>query len=252
MNSAKSRGTPIIGIVNAPFSTIARLSDRCFYLNAGKEIGVAATKSFTLQLLVLLFMALFIAKEKGRISAKDLDGFFGHISALPEKIYEVLMSEAKFIRLVEKYFVSAQNSLFLGRSYSYPVALEGALKMKEISYIHAEGISAAEMKHGPLALVDRDIPVVFIMGNREDVTYEKIISNMHEVKSREGRILAFVNHKEPVSLPAEEIITLPETISELTPFINAVALQFLALHAGVMRGCDVDKPRNLAKSVTVE
>jgi glucosamine--fructose-6-phosphate aminotransferase (isomerizing) len=250
MELAKLFNIPIIGIVNNPLSTIDKNSDFSFHLNVGTEIGVAATKSFTMQILILFMLSLFFAKDKKEEKKK----FISAIYELPEKIKEVLNKEDELKQIVEEYFLSSSNAIFLGRGYNYPTALEGALKMKEISYIHAEGSSAAEMKHGPLALVDKNLPVVFIVGNKNDITYEKIISNMHEVKSRNGKILSIVNQREKKidSLPSDKVLILPETIPELTPIINVVALQIISFYAGILKGCDVDKPRNLAKSVTVE
>lgn len=252
MEISKLSALPVIGIVNIPFSTIARNSDFVFELNVGPEIGVAATKSFTMQTLILFMFSLFLARETGNMKNEETDRFLSSIHELPEKISEILNKENDMIKIVEEYFLSSSNAIFLGRGYNYPIALEGALKMKEISYIHAEGASAAEMKHGPLALVDKNLPVVFIVGNRDDTTYEKIISNMHEVKSRNGRIIAIVNQKEIPFLPADKIFLVPEILPELTPVINVVAMQIISLYTGILKGCDVDKPRNLAKSVTVE
>ncbi len=252
MEISKSSGVPIIGIVNTPFSTIARNSDFVFYLNVGPEIGVAATKSFTMQVLILFMFSLFLAKERGAIKKEELNKFLSSVNEIPDKINEILNNEDEMIKIVKEYFYPSTNTLFLGRGYNYPIALEGALKMKEISYIHAEGASAAEMKHGPIALVDKNLPVVFIVGSPKDNTYEKIISNMYEVKSRDGKIIAIVNREKIFSLPADKVLFLPEILPELTPIINVVALQIISLYAGILKGCDVDKPRNLAKSVTVE
>jgi glucosamine--fructose-6-phosphate aminotransferase (isomerizing) len=243
---------PIIGIHNAPLSALDVLVDGSIFLRVGRETAVAATKSFTAQVLALLLLTLAIARRRKRIGDTEMGEMLAHLAALPDHIEEVLGLDERVRRIAERYFVPATNALFLGRTLNYPVALEGALKMKEVSYVHAEGAPAGEMKHGPLALVDRDLPAVFMPGAPTERVYDKMLSNMCEVRSRGGRVIAVINGEPPAALPAEEILQLPPVRPELTPLVNVVALQLLAYHAGVLRGCDVDMPRNLAKSVTVE
>jgi glucosamine--fructose-6-phosphate aminotransferase (isomerizing) len=230
-------------------STIARESDGGVYIHAGPEIGVASTKAFTCQLTVLALLSLFLGRrkhlsvERGRALARAL-------TELPEKVEEAL-ERSDGIREVAEQYADAHNFLYMGRGTNFPVALEGALKLKEISYIHAEGYPAAEMKHGPIALIDENMPCV-VVATRDSV-YSKVLSNVEEVKARSGRILAVVNERDTeVSRVADHVIEVPETDELLTPILNVVPLQLLAYHIAVLRGCDVDKPRNLAKSVTVE
>ena len=247
LREAKQKGAKTLGIVNVVGSSIAREVDSGIYLHAGPEIGVASTKAFTCQVTALILLALHIKQTRGEAldSAilKDLVG-------LPQKIREVLKQSDEIRTLAEK-FKDSTNFLYLGRNMNFPVALEGALKLKEISYIHAEGYPAAEMKHGPIALIDEYMPVVFICP--KDSTYAKILSNMQVVKARGGNIIAIVNEDdEEIKAPAKYIIKVPKTIDELSPIINTIPLQLLAYHIADLKGLNVDKPRNLAKSVTVE
>jgi glutamine---fructose-6-phosphate transaminase (isomerizing) len=250
IENAKSKGAIILGVVNVVGSSIARISDAGAYTHAGPEIGVASTKAFTAQLAVLTMIALKIAHEKGTLTPdrylKLLDG----LAAIPEKVTKVLEQNENIKKLAEKY-KDAKDCLFLGRGYNFPVALEGALKLKEISYIHAEGYPAAEMKHGPIALVDKDLPVVFVA--TRDSYHEKVISNMQEIKARKGKVIAIINEGDEASLSlADDVIVVPEADEILAPMLSCIPLQLLAYHIGVAKGFDVDKPRNLAKSVTVE
>jgi len=247
LREAKNRGAKTLGIINVVGSTIAREVDSGIYLHAGPEIGVATTKAFSCQTIALLLFALFLAQQKRKEIEKE---FFEEIISLPQKIQEVLKNSDKIILLAEK-FKGSKNFLYLGRGVNFPVALEGALKLKEISYIHAEGYPAAEMKHGPIALVDSEMPVVFIA--TKDHTYAKILSNMEEVKARGGQIIAVVNEAgSDIANLTENIITVPRCREELMPILNTIPLQILAYHIADLKGLDVDKPKNLAKSVTVE
>jgi glucosamine--fructose-6-phosphate aminotransferase (isomerizing) len=247
---AKSKGATIIGVCNVVGSSIARATHAGSYTHAGPEIGVASTKAFTAQVTVLTLMALRIAYRKGTISTSKFHRLVSELESIPEKVEKVLKSNDAIKKLSEK-FVNARNFLYLGRGYSFPVALEGALKLKEISYIHAEGYPAAEMKHGPIALIDEEMPVVVIA--TKGASYEKVISNIQEVKARKGKIIAIVTEGDTVVKEiADHIIEIPETDEILVPLISVVPLQLLSYHIAVMRGCNVDQPRNLAKSVTVE
>ena len=247
LKEAKKKGAKTLGIINAVGSTIAREVDSGIYLHAGPEIGVATTKAFSCQVTVLLLFALFLAQNKGKEIEKE---FFSEIYFLPQKIKEALSQSEKIILLAKK-FKNSRNFLYLGRGINFPVALEGALKLKEISYIHAEGYPAAEMKHGPIALVDKNMPVFFIA--TKDHTYAKILSNMEEIKARGGQIIALVNEIDNnIANLTENIITAPKCREELMPIINTIPLQILAYHIADLKGLDVDKPKNLAKSVTVE
>lgn len=247
---AKSKGAVIFGVCNVVGSSIARATDAGAYTHAGPEIGVASTKAFTAQITVLLMMALIIAKRKGTLTDSRYRQLLIEIEKLPEKVEEAL-TEAEKIRYIASLLKDSRNFLYLGRGYNFPVALEGALKLKEISYIHAEGYPAAEMKHGPIALIDEEMPVVFIA--TKDSTYEKIISNIQEVRARKGRVIAIVTKgDEHIRKMAEFVIEVPATEEVLVPIVAVVPLQLLAYHIAVMRGCNVDQPRNLAKSVTVE
>jgi glutamine---fructose-6-phosphate transaminase (isomerizing) len=249
LKEAKLRGALGLGICNAVGSTIARESDAGVYIHAGPEIGVASTKAFTSQLTVLAIITLFLARKKdmsitdGKMIARELE-------ALPEKINQILKLNQQ-IEYIASEFQDAKNFLYLGRGYNFPVALEGALKLKEISYIHAEGYPAAEMKHGPIALIDENMPAVFIAP--KDSTYEKILSNISEVKARKGRIIAIAseNDKE-IDKTVDYSIKVPDTIRMLMPILTVIPLQLLAYHIAVKKGLNVDQPRNLAKSVTVE
>ncbi len=247
---AKSKGATVIGICNVVGSTIARKTDAGCYTHAGPEIGVASTKAFTAQLAVLSLMALHIAQARGSITESRYRGFLTALAQIPKKVEEVLQQNDAIKAIAEKY-KDAKNCLYLGRGYNFPVALEGALKFKEITYVHAEGYPAAEMKHGPIALIDEQMPVVVIATNES--AYEKIVSNIQEVKARKGNIIAIVTEGDTqIKAIADFTIEIPHTIEELTPILSVVPLQLLAYHVAVMLGCHVDQPRNLAKSVTVE
>lgn len=247
---AKKRGAFIYGICNAIGSSIPRTTDTGSYIHVGPEIGVASTKAFTGQVTVLTMLALTLAREKGTIREDEFLSVVEELNHIPEKMKEVLKINAKIAEL-SKIFTYAHNFIYLGRGYSYPVALEGALKLKEISYIHAEGYPAAEMKHGPIALIDAEMPVVVIATHNG--MYEKVLSNIQEIKARKGRVIALVTKGDDViSKIADDYIELPETLECLDPLITTVPLQLLAYHIAVCKGKDVDQPRNLAKSVTVE
>lgn len=247
---AKQHGALIFGIVNAVGSSIARETDTGIYLHVGPEIGVASTKAFTGQVAMLTLFALALGHETGTLSDNEYHKIIGELALIPTKMEKELEVTEKIANLA-KMFTYAHNFLYLGRGFNYPVALEGALKLKEISYIHAEGYPAAEMKHGPIALVDQDMPIVFIATHHK--LYEKIISNMQEVKSRKGRILAIVTEgDEHVREIADNVIEIPKTENCLVPLLSVVPLQILAYYVAVDKGLNVDMPRNLAKSVTVE
>ena len=247
---AKSRGAFICGICNVIGSSIPRITDTGAYIHVGPEIGVASTKAFTGQVTVLVMLALTLAKERGTLSEAEYLSMVRELSAIPSKMKEVLQLNDRIAQL-SKIFTYAHNFIYLGRGYSYPVALEGALKLKEISYIHAEGYPAAEMKHGPIALIDAEMPVV-VIATRNGL-YEKVLSNIQEIKARKGRVIALVTRGDTViSRIADTCIELPETPECLEPLITTVPLQMLAYHIAVCKGMDVDQPRNLAKSVTVE
>lgn len=247
---AKSRGAFIYGICNAVGSSIPRATDTGSYIHVGPEIGVASTKAFTGQVTVLTMFALALADAKGTIARKDYLDIVKGLSEIPDKICEVLKVNDKVADLA-RMFTYARNFLYLGRGFGYPVALEGALKLKEISYIHAEGYPAAEMKHGPIALIDSDMPVVVIATH--NAMYEKVRSNIQEIKARKGRVIALVSKGDvDISKIADDVIELPNVIECLEPLIATIPLQLLAYHIAVCKGKDVDQPRNLAKSVTVE
>lgn len=247
---AKDNGAFIYGICNAIGSSIPRATDTGSYIHVGPEIGVASTKAFTGQVTVLAMLALALAKEKGTISNSDYLEIVKELYDIPAKMREVLKLNTRISEL-SRIFTYAHNFLYLGRGYSYPVALEGALKLKEISYIHAEGYPAAEMKHGPIALIDSDMPVVVIATH--NAMYEKVLSNIQEVKARKGKVIAIVSEgDDKISRIADEVIELPTTIECLEPLLATIPLQLLAYHIAVCKGKDVDQPRNLAKSVTVE
>ncbi len=247
---AKEHGAFIYGICNAIGSSIPRATDTGSYIHVGPEIGVASTKAFTGQVTVLTMLALALAKEKGTISREDYMHVVRELHEIPEKIKDVLKLNDRIADL-SRTFTYARNFLYLGRGYSYPVALEGALKLKEISYIHAEGYPAAEMKHGPIALIDSDMPVVVIATH--NAMYEKVLSNIQEVKARKGKVIALVSRDDStISQIADEVIELPDTIECLEPLLATIPLQLLAYHVAVCKGLNVDQPRNLAKSVTVE
>jgi len=247
LREAKQKGAKTLGIINVVGSTIAREVDSGIYLHAGPEIGVASTKAFSCQVTALLLLALFLAQKRGVKIDKEI---FVELKNLPKKIEETLKNSDKIILLADK-FKDAKNFLYLGRGMNFPVALEGALKLKEISYIHAEGYPAAEMKHGPIALVDSNMPVVFVA--TKDNTYSKILSNMEEIRARGGQIIAITNEvSQDIQRLSQNIIAVPRCAEELSPIINTIPLQILAYHIADKKNLDVDKPKNLAKSVTVE
>ncbi|MFA6925097.1 MAG: glutamine--fructose-6-phosphate transaminase (isomerizing) [Bacteroidales bacterium] len=247
---AKSKGATIIGICNVVGSSIARAVHAGSYTHAGPEIGVASTKAFTAQVTILTLMALMIAQKKGTISKSRFHQIINELNIIPAKVEETLKTSEK-IRAIAEIFEDSRNFLYLGRGYNFPVALEGALKLKEISYIHAEGYPAAEMKHGPIALIDKEMPVVVVATKKG--TYEKIISNIQEIKARKGILIAIITEGDKtVKDLADYIIEIPDTDEVLTPLVATIPLQLLSYYIAVMRGCNVDQPRNLAKSVTVE
>jgi glucosamine--fructose-6-phosphate aminotransferase (isomerizing) len=231
-------------------SSIARLSHSGAYTHAGPEIGVASTKAFTAQVTVLTLISLLLAKKKATISKNYYRQLLIELESIPKKV-ESMISMNEYIEDLSKKFVNASNFLYLGRGYNFPVALEGALKLKEISYIHAEGYPAAEMKHGPIALIDEDMPIVVIATKKGH--YEKVVSNIQEVKARNGVVIAIVSQGDvTVKEIADYVIEVPEVAEPLVPILANIPLQLLSYHIAVMRGCNVDQPRNLAKSVTVE
>lgn len=247
---AKAKGALTYGICNVVGSSISRMTDAGSYTHAGPEIGVASTKAFTTQVSILALMALQLAEIKGTLSQSQFHEYITELEILPSKIEKILKADT-YLKEIAETFQNAQNCLYLGRGYNFPVALEGALKLKEISYIHAEGYPAAEMKHGPIALIDENMPVIVLAPQTQH--YEKVLSNIEEVKSRKGRIVAVVTEgDEEISKLAEYVIQIPDTVEPFTPILSVVPLQLLAYHIAVLRGCDVDQPRNLAKSVTVE
>ena len=247
---AKESGALVLGICNVVGSSISRETHAGVYTHAGPEIGVASTKAFTAQVTVLTMMALMIGHEKGLIKNERLADLLNELYQIPDKIEKILTLNTQFEKIASIY-KNADNALYLGRGVSFPVALEGALKLKEISYIHAEGYPAAEMKHGPIALIDENMPVVFIA--TKDKSYEKILSNIQEVKARNGIVIAIVTEgDDTISKMADHTIEIPDTDEVLVSLLSAIPLQLIAYHIAVMRGCNVDQPRNLAKSVTVE
>ena len=247
---AKKKGAIVLGIVNKVGSSIARLTDEGCYLHAGPEIGVASTKAFTSQLMVLLMIGLKAAYLKKNITQKKFHNMISHLKKIPSQINEVLELNSK-IKKISKKIYKKNHSLFLGRGNNFPVALEGALKLKEISYIHAEGYPAAEMKHGPIALIDKEMPVIVICTKSDE--YDKMIGNIREVGSRNAIVIGIIDKEnEQVKDYLDFSIMVPSTSKDFSPIINQIPLQLLAYHCAVFRGCDVDKPRNLAKSVTVE
>jgi glucosamine--fructose-6-phosphate aminotransferase (isomerizing) len=249
LREAKKKSATVLGVVNVVGSSIARDTDAGVYIHAGPEIGVASTKAFTSQLTVLILIAIYIGRMRG-ITLPDGLKITKALSELPKKIEEVL-NTADEIKAIAKEYCKARNFLYLGRGYNFPVALEGALKLKEISYIHAEGYPAAEMKHGPIALIDENMPVVFIA--TKDEIYDKVISNIEEVKARKGKVIAIATEgDEQIKEYANHVIYIPETLPMLTPILSVIPLQLLAYYIAVELGCNVDQPRNLAKSVTVE
>jgi len=247
---AKSKGATIFGVCNVVGSSIARLTHAGSYTHAGPEIGVASTKAFTAQISVLAMMAMMLGYQRGTLTESRYMQLLGELETIPAKVEKTLAVNEKVREIAEK-FKDASNFIYLGRGYNFPVALEGALKLKEISYIHAEGYPAAEMKHGPIALIDEEMPVVFIA--TKDGSYEKIVSNIQEVKARKGKIVAVVNEGDTqVKNIADYTIEIPQTDESLVPLLSVIPLQLLSYHIAVMRECNVDQPRNLAKSVTVE
>jgi glutamine---fructose-6-phosphate transaminase (isomerizing) len=249
LREAKSQGIPVFGICNTVGSTIAREVDAGIYLHAGPEIGVASTKAFTGQVTILAMLAIKLGRG-GALNSEDLSAYLEELQKIPAKIEEVLKATDE-IKSIGMEYSFMSNFLYLGRGPNFPVALEGALKLKEISYIHAEGYPAAEMKHGPIALIDQFMPVVFIANN--DSSYEKVLSNIEEVVAREGAVIAVTDNPDPhLDRLCKHVIRIPSTLEYLSPLLTVIPLQLLSYHVAVQRGCDVDQPRNLAKSVTVE
>jgi glutamine---fructose-6-phosphate transaminase (isomerizing) len=247
---AKEKGAFVFGVCNVAGSSIARATDAGAYTHAGPEIGVASTKAFTTQITVLSLMALKLAKEKGVMSTTDFHTNLNALAQIPAQVALALQADAAILEIAHIY-KDATNCLYLGRGFNFPVALEGALKLKEISYIHAEGYPAAEMKHGPIALIDEQMPVIVIATKRGH--YEKVVSNIQEIKSRSGKIIAIVTKGDvTVRGLADHVIEVPETLDWLSPLVTTLPLQLLSYHIAVLRNCNVDQPRNLAKSVTVE
>lgn len=247
---AKAKGAIIFGVCNVVGSSIPRATHAGAYTHAGPEIGVASTKAFTAQLTVLNMIALIVAHRKGTISEQRFHEMLVEMEQIPAKVEKTLLLNSQ-IEEIASEFCQARNFIYLGRGYNFPVALEGALKLKEISYIHAEGYPAAEMKHGPIALIDEEMPVVFIA--TKDSSYEKVVSNIQEVKARKGKVIAIVTEGDKlIPKMADHIVEVPSTHESLMPLVAVVPLQLLSYHIAVMRGCNVDQPRNLAKSVTVE
>lgn len=250
LREAKKKGASVLGVCNVVGSTIARESQGGVYIHAGPEIGVASTKAFSSQLVVLSLVTLLIAHQRKSVSEDVLRTMCKELLDLPSKVEQILKDTTQIEKIAEE-FKTSNNFLYLGRGYNFPVALEGALKLKEISYIHAEGYPAAEMKHGPIALIDENMPVVVIA--TKDSTYEKIISNIQEVKARKGKVIAIANDGDDhIDTLADYVIKVPQTLDMLSPILNVIPLQLLSYFIAVKRGCNVDQPRNLAKSVTVE
>ncbi len=248
---AKEKGAFVFGVCNVVGSSISRETHAGAYTHAGPEIGVASTKAFTTQITVLTMIALRLAKAKGTMSNSDFHRYLQELEVIPEKVAEALQATNDIAKEIASIYKDAPNCLYLGRGYNFPVALEGALKLKEISYIHAEGYPAAEMKHGPIALIDEKMPVVVIAPKQGH--YDKVVSNIQEIKSRSGKIIAIVTKGDTqVKELADHVIEIPETSDALSPLLTTIPLQLLSYHIAVMRGCNVDQPRNLAKSVTVE
>jgi glucosamine--fructose-6-phosphate aminotransferase (isomerizing) len=249
MREAQHHGAKALGIINVVGSTIARECDGGIYIHAGPEIGVASTKAFTSQVAALTLFTIFLGRMRGMSRQQGLE-IIEALKVLPEQIQQIL-DQGEQIQQIAAKFHRQNNFLYLGRGYNFPVALEGALKLKEISYIHAEGYPAAEMKHGPIALIDENMPVVFVA--TLDSVRQKVMSNIAEVKARRGNIIAIANKGDgQMKKLVDDIIFIPKTLALLTPILSVIPLQLLAYHMAVLRGCDVDQPRNLAKSVTVE
>jgi glucosamine--fructose-6-phosphate aminotransferase (isomerizing) len=249
VEQAKERGATVLGIVNVVGSTIARITDAGVYLHVGPEIGVASTKAFTAQVAVLTMLAIEMGRRR-HISNETAGHYIEELAKIPNKI-GLILKQSDYIKEIAKAHFEQDNWLFLGRGFNYPVALEGALKLKEISYIHAEGLPAAEMKHGPIALISDGMPTVFIA--TKGPQYEKIMGNIEEVRARGGKVIAVATEgDEDIATQSDHVIYIPDAPEILQPMLTVVPLQLLAYHAAVLRGKDVDKPRNLAKSVTVE
>jgi glucosamine--fructose-6-phosphate aminotransferase (isomerizing) len=250
IEKAKEQGAFIFGIVNVVGSSISRVSHAGAYTHAGPEIGVASTKAFTAQLAVLMMISLKIAKEKGTIDQAKYKELLIELENIPEKVDAVLKNGDLLKPIADKY-KTANNALYLGRGYNFPIALEGALKLKEISYIHAEGYPAAEMKHGPIALVDENLPTFFVA--TKDEYHAKIVSNIQEIKARKGKVIAIITEgDELIPSMADDVFYVPPANEIIAPLLSVIPLQLISYYIGVGKGCDVDKPRNLAKSVTVE
>ena len=251
LREAHNQGVSAFGIVNVVGSTIARETDAGVYIHAGPEIGVASTKAFTSQITVLALIALMLGRRRGIVSAKRGYELVSHIAAIHEKIKWILDKQTENVKKIAEKYYKRNNALFLGRGINFPVALEGALKLKEISYIHAEGYPAAEMKHGPIALIDENMPVFFIAV--DDLMYKKVVSNIEEVRSRKGKVIAIATlGNEEIRKYADDVVYIPETDYLLSPLLTVLPMQLFAYYAAVLRGCSIDQPRNLAKSVTVE
>jgi len=247
---AKEKGATVLGICNVVGSSLSRETDAGIYTHAGMEIGVASTKAFTAQVTVLTMIALKLAAQKGTLGEKEYQTLVKELAEIPNKGRIILENDEKISRIAEKY-KEAINALYLGRGYLFPVALEGALKLKEISYIHAEGYAAGEMKHGPIALVDDNLPVVVVAPH--DEYYEKVVSNIQEIKARKGNVIAIVTKGDKgLRKMANDVIEIPRSHPAMAPLLAVIPLQLLAYHIALLKGCNVDQPRNLAKSVTVE
>jgi glucosamine--fructose-6-phosphate aminotransferase (isomerizing) len=249
LKEAKSRGARVLAVVNVQGSAISRAADGTLYTHAGPEIGVASTKCFTAQLAAMALLSIHIGRARNVLGADDAQALLAEFVTIPEKM-RVALEEDTRLQAIAKSIVQTNNALFLGRGLSFPVALEGALKLKEISYVHAEGYAGGEMKHGPLALVDKNMPVVCVLPH--DATLEKMLSNVQEVRARDGQVIAVANREVDASKLAKQVVLVPETREELTPLLTTIPLQLLAYHVADQRGTDVDQPRNLAKTVTVE
>jgi glucosamine--fructose-6-phosphate aminotransferase (isomerizing) len=250
VRAARAKGATILGICNVAGSGLARQADAVLYTSAGPEIGVASTKAFTTQLVVLHLLALFAAAQRGRLGTDALRRQIDDLLTLPQLVSRLLQEAPSQAEHIAAHALLSEHALFLGRGMNYPVALEGALKLKELSYIHAEGYPAGEMKHGPIALVDHRVPVVVLMPR--DEVYDKIRNNVEEIKARDGRVIVVVHEGDDSVSDADYRLTIPDSGEFLTPVLLAIPMQLLAYYAALQRGCDVDKPRNLAKSVTVE
>ncbi|MGZ3478410.1 MAG: isomerizing glutamine--fructose-6-phosphate transaminase, partial [Polyangiales bacterium] len=250
LREAKSRGASVLAVVNVQGSAISRAAHGTLYTHAGPEIGVASTKCFTAQLAAMALLAIYMGRQRNALAPEHARELLAEFVRVPEKMRTTLEQDP-LIASIAKSIVHSNNALFLGRGLSYPVALEGALKLKEISYVHAEGYAAGEMKHGPIALIDAQMPVIVVAPR--DQHYEKIASNVQEVRAREGRVIAIVPRGDHmIAEAAQDVIEIPDVDTELTPFISVLPLQLIAYHAADLKGTDVDQPRNLAKTVTVE